>query len=295
MPVDARAMKDLRGFMTVDQVRKMIDSCDNLRDKVLIQMLFVTGMRVSELVKPGKSGSPDLGLRVTNILWEENALIIRHSKRRGSKLSCPNCGARLGRDFKFCPICRQEVEKPLIQKGDHPVRRIAIDRSTLSMVKEYLEKRPDKSEFVIPITRQMAYLVVREAAERVGIMEVGDPLVSKRRHPHPHHLRHSLAVHSVRMTGGNQADLIKLQEQLGHDSLSTTASYIQFSNEEQRKWYDGLFGEEGVGVEETIRGLERALSLSGLNQTMRELITSTLKQMQELQKEEPAADAPKGE
>jgi len=244
MPVDARAMKDLRGFMTVDQVWKMVDFCDNLRDKVLILVLFVTGMRISELCRPGKGVSPDLGLRVTDILWEENTLIIRHSKRSGSKLSCPHCGTRLRRDFKFCPTCREEVVTPLVQLGAHPVRRIAIDPRTLAMVREYLERRPDRSEFVIPITRQMAYLVVRQAAEGIGITEVGDPLVSQRRHPHPHHLRHSLAVHSVRVTGGNRADLIKLQEQLGHANLSTTASYVQFGDKEQRDWYDGLWKEE---------------------------------------------------
>ncbi len=209
MPVEARAMKDLRGFFTPEQIEAMIESCDNLRDRVLIRLLWRTGMRISELVKPGKDRSPVLGLRVENILWGENALIIRHAKRR-----------------------------------DNPPRRIAIDPETLAMVQEYLEKRTDKSEFVIPITRQMGYLVVRHAAERVGITEVGDPLVSKRRHPHPHHLRHSLAVHSVRVTKGNYGDLIRLQHQLGHASVATTAGYVQFSDEEQRKWYDDLFPEK---------------------------------------------------
>ncbi len=202
-------MKDLRGFLMPKQVEAMIESCDNLRDRVLIRLLWRTGMRISELVRPGKDRSPVLGLRVSNILWDENALIIRHAKRK-----------------------------------DNPPRRIDIDPETLAMVKEYLEKRTDKSEFVIPITRQMAYLVVRQAAERIGITEVGDRLVSKRRHPHPHHLRHSLAVHSVRVTGGNYADLIRLQSQLGHASIATTAGYVQFSDEEQRKWYDDLWKEK---------------------------------------------------
>lgn len=215
MPVDARAMKDLRGFFSVEQVEAMIEGCDNLRDRLLIRLLWRTGMRVSELVRPGKDRSPVLGLRVSNILWQENALIIRHAKRK-----------------------------------DNPPRRIDIDPGTLAMVKEYLENRPEKSEFVIPIGRQMAYLVVRQAAERIGITEVGDPMVSKRRHPHPHHLRHSLAVHSVRMTKGNYADLIRLQSQLGHASLSTTASYVQFSDEEQRKWYDDLWKKEEEKKEE---------------------------------------------
>lgn len=209
MPVEARAMKDLRGFLTVEQIEAMIKSCDNLRDRVLIRLLWRTGMRISELVRPGKDRSPVLGLRVSNILWDENAIIIRHAKRK-----------------------------------DNPPRRIDIDSETLAMAKEYLEKRPERSEFVIPITRQMAYLVVRQAAERIGITEVGDPLVSKRRHPHPHHLRHSLAVHSVRVTKGRYDDLIRLQHHLGHASISTTASYVQFSDEEQRKWYDDLWKEK---------------------------------------------------
>ena len=209
MPVEARAMKDLRGFLTPEQVEAMIESCDNLRDRLLIRLLWRTGMRISELVRPGKDRSPVLGLRVSDILWDENALIIRHAKRRGN-----------------------------------PPRRIDVDPETLVMIKEYLEKRPDKSDFVIPITRQMSYLVVRQAAERVGITEVGDPLVSKRRHPHPHHLRHSLAVHSVRVTKGRYDDLIRLQRQLGHASVATTAGYIQFSDEEQRSWYDKLWKEK---------------------------------------------------
>ena len=209
MPIEASAMKDLRGFFTPEQVDAMIKGCDNLRDRVLIRLLWRTGMRVSELVRPGKDRSLVLGLRVENILWSENSLIIRHAKRRGN-----------------------------------PPRRIDVDPETLAMVREYLEKRQDKSDFVIPITRQMAYLVVRQAAERVGITEVGDPLVSQRRHPHPHHLRHSLAVHSVRVTKGNYADLIRLQSQLGHASVATTAGYIQFSDEEQRKWYDALWKEK---------------------------------------------------
>lgn len=206
MPVEARAMLDLKAFLSPEIIEAMIASCDNLRDRVLIRLLWRTGCRVSEIVRPGKDRSPILGLRVTDILWDENALIIRHAKRK-----------------------------------DNPPRRINVDPETLAMVREYLEKRPEKSEFVIPITRQMAYLVVRQAAERVGIFEVGDPLVSKRRHPHPHHLRHSLAVHSVRATKGSQLALIQLQRHLGHASLSTTASYLEFSDQEQRDWYDNMW------------------------------------------------------
>ncbi len=240
MEVEARAMKDLHAYLTPKQIKAMIKSCDNLRDRLLIQILWRTGMRISELVKPpvgpvkryvGKSGEPGngskpkkgtrggtfiekppsvLGLRVSGILWDENCFIIRHAKRKGN-----------------------------------PPRRINVDPETMAMLRDYLEKRSVKSEWVMPITRQMAYLVVRRAAERIGIKEIGDAMVSERRHPHPHHLRHSLAVHSVKKTKGSVDGLIKLQNHLGHASFSTTASYANFSNKEQRGWYDDLWeGEE---------------------------------------------------
>ena len=209
MPVEARAMKDVRGFFSVEQVEAMIEGCDNLRDRVLIRLLWRTGMRVSELVRPGTDRSPVLGLRVKDILWQENSFIIRHAKRKGN-----------------------------------PPRRIDVDPGTLAIVREYLEKRPEKSEFVIPIGRQMAYLVVRQAAERVGITEVGDPLVSQRRHPHPHHLRHSLAVHSVKVGGGEDESMVHLQKQLGHASIATTFSYLEFGDKRKRKWYDDLWKEK---------------------------------------------------
>ena len=209
MPVEARAMKDLKGYLTPEQIEAMIFGCDNLRDRVLIRLLWRTGMRVSELVRPGKDRSRILGLRISNILWDENALIIRHAKRKGN-----------------------------------PPRRIDCDPETLAMVREYLEKRPEKSEFVIPITRQMAYIIVRQAAERVGINEVGDSLVSQRRHPHPHHLRHSLAVHSIKTAGSDYGSVRMLQEQLGHASIGTTLAYVQFSDKEKREWYHKLWEEE---------------------------------------------------
>lgn len=209
MPVEARAMKDLRGYLTPKQVEAMIEGCDNLRDRVLIRLLWRTGMRISELVRPGKDRSPVLGLRVENVLWGENALIIRHAKRKGN-----------------------------------PPRRIDVDPETLSLVREYLEKRLENSEFVIPITRQMGYLVVRRAAERVGITEVGDSLVSQRRHPHPHHLRHAFCTYVIKKSGGKLEEVARLQRHVGHASISTTMSYLDISDEEQRKWYDDLWKKE---------------------------------------------------
>jgi integrase len=209
MPVEARAMKDLRASLSQDRIDEMVERCEYLMDRALLRLLQKTGMRISELAKPGKHSNPVLGLRVTDILWEEHALIIRHAKRKGN-----------------------------------PPRRIDVDKDTLDMVKEYLDKRPNKSEFVIPVGRQMAYLIVRRAAERIGIFEVGDSLISKRRHPHPHHLRHAFCTYVIKKSGGKLEDVARLQRHVGHVNISTTMSYFDISDEEQSKWYEALWEEE---------------------------------------------------
>lgn len=192
------AIRDLKGYLTPAEIEKAIMGCDNLRDRLIIRLLYRSGVRVSELCQ----------LRASNILWEDRMVIIRALKKRG------------------------EV-----------YRRIRIDDETLRWVKAWLKGRGLDSPLVFPYTRQYIWLIVRRAFERVGIKEVGDPMVSKRRHPHPHHLRHSLAIQWVKATGGNYTELAKLQRQLGHASISTTASYLNFADKELSDSYDKVMEE----------------------------------------------------
>jgi len=46
-----RRPKDLPRFLEPDDVRALIEAADNLRDKLIVLLLYTTGMRVGELVK----------------------------------------------------------------------------------------------------------------------------------------------------------------------------------------------------------------------------------------------------
>ena len=81
---------------------------------------------------------------------------------------------------------------------------------------------------------------MQKLGRRAGIRELGDPVVSKRRKLHPHHLRHSFAIHAIKRGMGIE----RLQKILGHQSPATTALYPQFSMVDLHEEYDKLWEDE---------------------------------------------------
>ena len=56
--------------LKIEQVHKLIDACHTQREKLLIQLLAYTGIRRAEISE----------LRISDILWDEHLLVIRHGK-----------------------------------------------------------------------------------------------------------------------------------------------------------------------------------------------------------------------
>jgi len=90
----------IKAYLEVTEVEKLEQSSTNLRDRLLIRLLFHLGCRISEA----------LGITVSDIDFNEATVTIEHLKTR-LKLSCPRCGTRLSRTAKFCPGCGVRAEK----------------------------------------------------------------------------------------------------------------------------------------------------------------------------------------
>ena len=71
------------------------------------------------------------------------------------------------------------------------------------------------------LTRNMVFIIIREAVKRVGI----DKSVS------PHTFRHSFATHLLE--GG--ASIRQVQEMLGHESIETTEIYTHLDTSRLRE------------------------------------------------------------
>lgn len=198
----SQTMKDFKGYLKVEEVEKLISSTTNLRDRLILQMMYRCGRRVSEV----------LALTRDDILWDDNKIIFNILKRK------------------------------------RPTKELKpVDSGTMELLREYvfgspnmagLKKRMD-GELLFPITRQYVFKMIRKVGERVGITHVG------KKRLHPHHLRHSFAVHQVRSNIKTAEDLRKLQMYMGHANLSTTAHYLQFSPDELRDVVDGMWGKKG--------------------------------------------------
>lgn len=129
-------MQDLRGYLEPKQVRMILKEAEkkSLRDYIIIRLLWATGCRVSEL----------LALRLSDIIWEHNCLVMITLKRK------------------------------------RPLNRIvSVDGKTMTILKRYTEEYVIK-DHLFNITRQRVFQIFRETCERAGIKKIG----TKRPHPH---------------------------------------------------------------------------------------------------------------
>lgn len=111
-------------YLEVDDVKRLERAATYLRDRLLIRVLFHLGCRVSEA----------LNLDVKSVDFSEGTLTIEHLKAR-IRLSCPQCRARLGKDYIFCPRCGARAERPVAEEREQRLMRtLPADRETLELL-----------------------------------------------------------------------------------------------------------------------------------------------------------------
>jgi integrase/recombinase XerD len=224
-----------KAYLEASEVERLEGAATNLRDRLLIRVLFHLGCRVSEA----------LGIAVEDIDLVKGAVTIQHLKTR-MNLSCRHCDAKLGKSHTYCPKCGARVEKAVAEEKERRrLRTLPLDGNTLKMLKDYISRGGPVSRkgkrLIFGINRHRAWQVVRDCAERASLPHLINPETGKRRGVSPHRLRDAFAVHAVKIDDSGDG-LRLLQEQLGHTSFNTTAKYRKVAGEELREWYQRLWG-----------------------------------------------------
>jgi len=235
-----RKGRTLKTYLETEEIKMLEGATTNLRDRLLVRVLFHLGCRVSEAL----ALSPD------DIDFKLGNVIIIHLKQR-VKASCSHCGNRLGCTNTFCSRCGEKVESLVKKELDHRTQRIIpVDKVTLKLLRKYIERggtavRQGK-KLVFGINRHRAWQIIRECSEKAELPKLVNPETGKMHGISPHKLRDAFAVHAVKKDDSGDGLRI-LQEHLGHTSFNTTARYRKVSGAEHRDWYERLWEEENNG------------------------------------------------
>lgn len=228
----------MKAYLESEEVARMEQAATNLRDRLLIRLLFRLGCRVSEA----------LAIKVEDIDFTHGTVTIKHLKSR-LKLSCPNCGARLGMSHSFCPKCGAKVDRVVTKEQEHRrMRTLPVDKDTLEMLRDYIKRGGPVNrggrKLLFGINRHRTWQVVKECAERAGLPKMVNPETGRIHNVSPHRLRDAFATHAVKLDDSGDG-LRLLQEHLGHASFNTTAKYRKVAGGELKDWYNRLWQEEG--------------------------------------------------
>jgi integrase/recombinase XerD len=224
----------MKAYLEPREIILMEQVASNLRDKILIHILFRLGCRITEA----------LSIKVDDIDFIQGTVTIIHLKRR-LKLYCSLCGASLGLAHLYCPKCGGKIDKSQTEEQEHRRQRVLpVDQDTLKMLKEYVQRGgpivKDGKTLIFSINRHRAWQIVKELAERAGLPKLINNETGKIHNVSPHKLRDAFAVNAVKRDDSGDG-LRLLQEHLGHQSFNTTAKYRKVAGEEHKAWYERLW------------------------------------------------------
>ena len=123
-------------------------------------------------------------------------------------------------------------------------RSLPMDKETLDMLRGYIARGGPVAAngkcLLFGLSRSHAWKIVRDCAEKAGLGYLVNPETGELRGISPHRLRDAFAINAVKHDDSGDG-LRKLQEHLGHQSITTTMRYRKISGEEQKEWYQKLW------------------------------------------------------
>lgn len=229
--VNPKMPRVLPQILATNEINHMVQAAENPREKVIVELLYGAGLRVSELVT----------LRMKDIN-------LNHGYVR-----CVGKGSK----ERIVPIGKQAIFaiedylKNDARFNAAPVSETAHDRKNVGRntktKSSSQRKAPNSTEKANVASNSRRRRVMEESptllADRKGtqlnrlvVWQIIKRLAKKakvNKPPSPHTLRHSFATHLLE----NGADLRVVQELLGHSSIVTTQLYTHVSRKHLKKAY----------------------------------------------------------
>ncbi len=193
-----RLARRLPSVLSLEEVERVIDAVDRgrfpQRDRAMIEFLYSTGVRISELI----------AIQLEECAWRDRVVRLvpmdRTVRRRDGGRGVVSVGPK-GERARIVPIGTRAVEAGIAYvEGERSALRGSRTEGSL-----FLNARGR------PLTRVGAWQIVRRLVRAAGI----------RRKVTPQTFRHTCATHLL----DRGADLRAVQEMLGHADIATTQIY----------------------------------------------------------------------
>jgi len=175
----------VRKYLKQDELKALLEAPRRMRDRLIIKLLYETGMRVGELA----------ALTIGDVDLEAGEITIQQAKRH-----------------------KEGRKVPLVNSW------------TKSMLRDYIGTRKMRKDSLFisnkrsPLSRRQVERLISNYGEMIGLEK------DKR---HPHVLRHTHAVYSLK----SGIDLRTLQQNLGHSSIEVTAIYLTMDIDDRKEEY----------------------------------------------------------
>lgn len=205
-----QAPKRLPRVLSLEAVRTLLEAPQGaspivLRDRALLELLYATGMRASEVCE----------LRPVDVLLSEGLARCRGKGDKERLVPLSRAAVRALEEYlggarpQLLDFVAEISDKP---KRGRPRKLVAKTRRRVEFL--FVE------EGGAPFERASLYSLVRRYAAEAGL-----PIWVS-----PHTLRHSFATHLLQ----NGADLRAIQEMLGHADIATTQIYTHIETQHLR-------------------------------------------------------------
>ncbi|MBW1823924.1 MAG: tyrosine recombinase XerC [Deltaproteobacteria bacterium] len=203
-----RLEKHIPSFLSIDETFILIEMPDvttfaGIRDKAIMEILYSSGLRVSELVEMDEN---DLDLELVEMDENDLDLNLGIIKVMGK-----------GKKERIVPVGSKAIEALKSYLNSHK-RRKKIPPPSSFNPPVFLNQRGGR------LTARSVARIINRYIEQCGLLK----------NISPHSLRHTFATHML----DAGADLRAIQELLGHVSLSTTQKYTHVSIDKLMEVYD---------------------------------------------------------
>src|ERR671932_1090041 len=188
----------LPSYVTHAQARAIINAAATTRDRLLLECLWQTGGRVSEVVR----------LRPCDVDRKEAALLLTNLKQR-----------------------RRSLRQKTVYVSAELVAQLQVYARDAKLAPTAYFFQSQKSHGA-PMGRQHAWRLIQRYAKDAGVSVVGAD--GQLRPATGLDFRHGAAVHQLRAG----VPLSEVQQQLGHARIDTTTIYTKLTNPERRSYAD---------------------------------------------------------